>query len=329
MDFDSFKNILISNSDKYYQPLSSIKLIDALCEIKDGTYFDLITDLRNTDDDELWSKKKTNLPFYIFAGEFFERKDTKIKNYSYICVLDFDDLDVSIIETIKNELFKNKYIFAIWISPSGTGLKALIRFDLSNINIVNTSDFEIIHKEAYCQFRKSVSFYNNIQLDTTGSNISRMCYVSYDPNLLIKETFSPFVVTQPQITLPTQIITGKKHKSSVLLDESHVKDINYQKNNKNRHIMRSICKYLTKSQRSITSSYAEWYRIGQAIANCMSYSIGKQYYLKLCRIDGINHDEEKSKKKIIECYEQSVTYTGHRVKMRTIINAAIKQGWHF
>lgn len=328
MSFTSIQDIRVSYSDRYYHSLQYVSLIDALKSIQNKIYEDYITDLRTTTDDELWAIKKRNLPFHIFSGTFLQRNDTSIEEYSSICVLDFDDLNIENISSLKEELFNNPYIFATWISASGEGLKALVMFDFSNMNLLHGMDYSQLHKEAYFQFRNTVTFSDGLQLDTTGSNISRMCYVSCDDDLRIKDIITPFkvehisqksLIQKRKVTIPT--VNGMH------LDESSVKDIQYPKNNKQRHIMRSICKYLAKRNKSITSSYQEWYKIGQAIANCFSYPIGKQYYLKLCRIDGINHDEEKSKQKIIECYAQSQTYQGHKVKMRTILLAAIKQGW--
>ena len=103
--------------------------------------------------------------------------------------------------------------------------------------------------------------------------------------------------------------------------------IEHQTNNEYRHCMKSICRYLKKRNQSITSTYQEWYKIGQAIANIFSYSIGKEYYLRLCRLDGEKHSEEESIKKIIECYSQCSKSSSKRLGIKSIIEAAKQKGW--
>lgn len=330
MKYSDIIDTTISFTPHFGKIPCDIKLINALDEIKSGCYQEKIIELRATEDDELWGIRKSNLPAYFFSGQFNKQNDNALINYSSFCILDFDHVGNKDIEDIKQKIFSNPYIFAIWISPSGTGLKALVYFDFSNCSIQTNTDYIFFHKEAYGQFRNSQKFVNDLELDATGCNISRICFVSYDPNLLIKESFKPFIVSDIQ---QVNVIKKNKHKNAKhkKIDESQVKNICRHENvNRNRHIMRSIYKYLRKRNLSITNSYNEWYRIGQAIANCFSYSIGKDIFLKLCRLDNEKHDEYKSKEKIIECYSQSETYDKeNKLKMRTIIQAAMKQGWRF
>ena len=84
-----------------------------------------------------------------------------------------------------------------------------------------------------------------------------------------------------------------------------------------------IIKYLDKKNLSITSNYDNWYRVGYAIANTFTSDLAKEYYLKLCRLDGACHNEEESVKMLIYCYDNSKGY----INFGTIIHLAQEQGY--
>jgi len=109
----------------------------------------------------------------LWAGEFESRRDDAIKNHSSLIVLDFDHIDV---EGSKNVLSTDPYVFACWISPSGEGLKALVR-------ISNPS----LHRD---HFRALQSYFDTeygLEVDPSGINESRACFDSYDSEIVINE----------------------------------------------------------------------------------------------------------------------------------------------
>ena len=123
-------------------------------------------------------KKKTELPVVLFSGEFSTREDDKIISHSGFIVLDFDHLDV---ESYKNILCTDDHVYAVWISPSGDGLKALVK--VSNPER---------HRD---HFRALVKYFDkqyNLEVDQSGANESRACFESFDPNICIKEDATTF-----------------------------------------------------------------------------------------------------------------------------------------
>lgn len=146
-----------------------ITIEDALARIKTGKSKSQIERIRNTIDDNLRGELKSNLPSVCFSGIFSERKDEKLLQHSGFICLDFDHLDDVLEE--KSLLCANDYIYACWVSPSGNGLKALVR-------IGSGIDHEA-HFEALMDIFKTV--------DRSGRNISRVCYESYDPDIFINE----------------------------------------------------------------------------------------------------------------------------------------------
>ena len=123
-----------------------------------------------------------NLPAVLFSGEFSSRSDSSINEHSGYIVLDFDHVEV---DKTKRVLATDEYIYSCWVSPSGTGVKALVR---------------ITHPERHRDhFRALVRYFDGkygLELDESGINESRACFESYDPDIVIKtvcEKFGKFV----------------------------------------------------------------------------------------------------------------------------------------
>jgi twinkle protein len=111
---------------------------------------------------------KAELPCICFSGTFSERADDKLIKHSGLIVLDFDH--IKNLADFKMQVCKNEYTFAAFISPSGDGLKVLIKIP----------DNPKMHE---AHFLGLLDIYPN--LDRTGKNISRVCFVSYDSELFV------------------------------------------------------------------------------------------------------------------------------------------------
>ena len=67
---------------------------------------------------------KRELPVVLFSGKFDYRADEGLVEHNGLVILDFDDIPVDI---IKPQIAQDKYTYACWISPSGNGLKVLVK----------------------------------------------------------------------------------------------------------------------------------------------------------------------------------------------------------
>jgi len=78
------------------------------------------------------------------------------------------------IEALKNKLKNDEYITLLFVSPSGKGLKALIKIpqEIENYRSYVEAFYEYIHQK-YPGIEKNT--------DTTTKDLSRACFVSYDP----------------------------------------------------------------------------------------------------------------------------------------------------
>lgn len=327
MKYSQIKDTIISYCNGCKNPATTdITLDEALKEIKCQLFDCKINDLRSTVDTDEKKEKKGKLKAYLFSGQFRKRNKADLNLYSKICVLDFDHVTnyEKDIEVAKNNIHQNQYVFATWISPSGDGIKALIMFDYSNITNTDKTKYALYHEETYKQFYNSCFF--PYELDDSGKDVSRLCFTSSDSELLLKEEIIPFSAC-PSIDTKIKSKSRRKKSKVIELPEESVKNIHGRHNNSNRRRIASIYKFLLKHNKSITGSYSSWFKIGQAIANTFSYNIGKEYFLRFCRLDGEKHDEIKSKNLIIQCYNNKLTYEGYKNGMPTIINAAKEVGY--
>ena len=110
-----------------------------LNRIKDGRWQDKVTQIIDTykqvlikTNDHTQAKKaisalKCNLPGVLWSGRFSERKASAIEEHSGLLVMDLDDLTDAAIRTTREQLQTDQYVWACFLSPSGTGLKVLFR----------------------------------------------------------------------------------------------------------------------------------------------------------------------------------------------------------
>ena len=112
-----------------------IDVIDALERIKNGASGAMVTSIRSELDKEKRNDLKSKLPAICFSGVFDERKDESLKNHSGLMVLDFDD--VSEMDDMFERLKAWKHTFAVWVSPSGNGLKCLVKINQTPLVSLN------------------------------------------------------------------------------------------------------------------------------------------------------------------------------------------------
>ena len=143
--------------------------------IKNGSSKDLVKRIRKQKDKNRRNDLKKLLPAICFSGTFTKRLDTSIIDHSGLICLDFDGYKkVRDMLKDKEELSKNKYVFSVFVSPSGNGLKVLVRIPNDKENHIN-------------YFHSLEKHFNSPYFDKATKNISRVCYESFDPLIYINE----------------------------------------------------------------------------------------------------------------------------------------------
>ena len=301
------------NAWSYIEKVISIE--EVIKDIKRGKYAAEVTMLRNflkNNDVEKYDIFKKRLPGVTFCGSFNKaRKKEYIESYNNLIVIDIDKLDAKEFQRIKDILKNDDYVFTYWVSPSENGIKGLIYLSYQ----YNISE-EGIDKAHKCAFQQITSYFKDkysIDLDISGSDTTRLCFLSYDPNLVFKTKIVPFEVNESVAPISVQNNSAyqpnNNKKQEIKLQYLNSKDILNNPKGKNaqrdKKMMVKIIKYLSSINISITDSYESWYRVAYAIASSFTHNLGEKYYLSLCKLDGIKHDETQSKNMLLYCYQNN------------------------
>ena len=173
----------------------SITLFEALNSIRTNVYYTQIKNIQkflSTGNIKSYRAKKKQLPAFIFAGiAYGERHKFDISGYTHLLIVDIDKLENS--ELAKSLLVSDEYVLAVWASPSGNGLKALFYIEFEGIT--RSEEIWILHE--YCAFPQISNYLSekyDIQIDQSGSDITRLCFVSADSNIYLKKEFEPFKI---------------------------------------------------------------------------------------------------------------------------------------
>ena len=142
--------------------------------------------IRKEKDKEKRSELKVRLLSVFTPSGIFERMEDNglIQLSQNICI----DLDhIQNLEAEKKRLKNIPYVFCIFRSPSGDGLKVLIRHDLTDPSR---------HKDLYSYLgdQLGVKGRTDLAFDMNCSNISHPCFWSYDPDLWLNKEAKVFHV---------------------------------------------------------------------------------------------------------------------------------------
>jgi len=162
-----FKDVFDKNAPHH------VNVTTALERIKTGQSKTTIDEVRSGNKE---AKKK--LPVVCFSGEFAERADEALFEHSGLVVLDFDHIDVA---QAKGALATDAYVYSCWVSPSGDGLKALVK--ISNPER---------HRDHFRALRTYFHKQYDLEVDESGINESRACFESYDPDIIVNPESQKF-----------------------------------------------------------------------------------------------------------------------------------------
>jgi len=172
MNISVFKSLFNSKETPYTQDV-----VDVYNRIKEGypELINKITALRAMEeDDPAYSSLKNSLRAIMFNGTFNERNDNGLIEHSGLCILDFDDYPSSkVMKAEKARLMECPNVFMIFVSPSGKGLKCVIKIPASD---------KFTHKRRFKAFQE---FIDSDYFDASSCNVSRVCFESYDPTAYI------------------------------------------------------------------------------------------------------------------------------------------------
>lgn len=130
-----------------------------------------IRELLKIGDKDGADKLKSALPAVMISGTFSGRAIDKLIRYSNLICLDLDKIQPHEVERIKMAICNCEYTFIAFLSPSGCGIKVLVKVN-------SGSNY---HRDAYKQVVEYYTKLLGVRFDEKTSDINRLTYMSYDP----------------------------------------------------------------------------------------------------------------------------------------------------
>ena len=155
-------------------------------EIHTGKYKHAIVYLRKSlaeKKEEAYNKAKKSLPAFTPSGKFVGgRKMEFLAEYSNTIILDIDKLSKEDLIKTSHLANQSEFTYASFISPSGNGLKILVKIDTPKAE----------HKEIFLLVQAYYEKLLKLEIDKSGKDITRLCFYSWDENLYLNENASVF-----------------------------------------------------------------------------------------------------------------------------------------
>jgi hypothetical protein len=159
--------------------------------IRSGRWKTEVTDYRDNPSDEV----KKQLPAIIPAGRFAKRSKSAVIDTTGVMVLDYDKVGaLEDAERLRDKVKGHPSAVGAFVSPSGNGVKVLVRVDVKD-------DADV--KRAFPHLVRSFSRFGTVnEADKSGKDISRLCFVSYDPGAWMRDDAQPIDISTDDEVIP-------------------------------------------------------------------------------------------------------------------------------
>lgn len=217
--------------------------------------------------DESDKYKRSEIPGFTASGTFPKtRKAAELGKHSGFIAMDFDDVDID----IRDELFADDYTHAGFVSVGGSGLCVLVRIEPGK------------HEDAFKGLEHYYYTKYGLQVDQSCKDVSRLRFVSSDPDLVINPESKQF---KQYLEKPK----GRKPKIKAVVTSDH--DIEF------------VLKQIEADRKDLTQDYQTWIEIAFALQSEYGAD-GEQYFHRISQFHS-EYDPEKCTKKYKSCTSNS------------------------
>jgi hypothetical protein len=183
-------------------------------------------------------KLKKSILAFTASGTFDQgRKANLIQTYSQLIILDLDKIASGKLEPAFKQAVSLPTTMSCFLSPSGNGLKILVKV---------SSSVEI-HELAFNQLAKHYEDQLQLPVDRTGKDLCRLCFFSYDPDVYYNPESQTFqVVEQEQSIIADDIPSDPVNVSDYELIYRRAVEFTRRKNefvdgNRNKFVYSLAC----------------------------------------------------------------------------------------
>lgn len=153
-------------------PAKRMSVDYALRLIQEGKYREYADKVRNAKTREEMDQAKFDAPGFSFSGIFERRGKDRLIRHSGIIAIDIDHLDGDVLSE-KVRLMENPYVYSVFLSISGKGLKVLVKVP------------ESLDAERHKLYYKAIAEDFGVKEDRRAQDVARYTNVTYDPDLYL------------------------------------------------------------------------------------------------------------------------------------------------
>lgn len=193
----SLQNVEVAylNRCNKHSDFTDITLMAALVTVSGDRFkieIERLRDIRAKDIPAYKELRKKILPAIAFNGTFNSNVEKIYFNQSSdLFHFDIDGLEPANLANDKARLASLPSTVFCFVSPSGAGLKGALRIEHGLIK--NDADFKRVYQHA----EKMIAGIGHT-LDTTCKDVSRLCFVSYDPDIYVNYDAEIFPIPEAQ-----------------------------------------------------------------------------------------------------------------------------------
>ena len=257
---------------------NDITLENSVRLIKSDKHRQEIEQLRNASDKNVYNVLKKNLSAFTFSGTFpSERVAEKILKHSGLICMDFDlngihphpdfprDATKKVtvneinVENVKYRLSLDPYTCFLFTSPGGQGVKCIVKINPDN----HANSF--LSLEAYY-----LEKYGIMWTDTSGKDVSRACFISWDPYCFFNPEAPVFVASVIEDKKP-HYLPAQEQVYKIDTDSGELipisDEIDWTRDLKNQYDRAvQITKRIVEASLDTTGQYNDWLTIGFSLA---------------------------------------------------------------
>ncbi|MCE6987465.1 BT4734/BF3469 family protein [Dyadobacter sp. CY323] len=206
-------------------PSGKMTLPQVIDWIRDGQYSQQVADVRKAGSKKEAEFYKKQLDFVTFSGIFSpSRLEASLVSHSGLMAIDFDNNPDPVM--LKLQLQTDPYVTAVFLSPSGKGVKAVIK-------VKDSARHKETHADVAYYFNNVYRLTDKEKVDLSGSDTTRACFISHDPDVYYNPDSKPYAIQNlipPKPKSETQILQDatdvEKHVAAVVERiETHTMDI--------------------------------------------------------------------------------------------------------
>lgn len=264
-----------------------IEFLDFLEKTRDGEWEDIVNKCRNIKDKDERDAFKGTMPGATFSGDFKYRNEEGLLKHSGFINIDLDHVEN--LNVLKRTLTRDKYVFAVFMSTSGDGLRVVFKINPDK------------HREAFKGIAAYIYETYGEAVDPNGVSLSKPYVVSFDPGTYIDydnktEVFRKYIKETPIKRLPDFVHTTGDFDN--------------------------VIRQITGRGINICESYSDWLRVGLAIAEQFGAD-GAGYFHEISRMS-LKYKYEVCEKQYKYCIR--ARGTGEKANISTVYYLAKSHG---